>query len=402
MTDNFSGLAATIQKLKKAVKDELENLNGDFHSALNSDDPLKFYGLGSSDERSTYLVDPSDVLFWHDPTAYMDELERWESQLVSDKHSEVKAFLKDSEQYNSFARLVESIKRKRVSPFVGAGLSAPNDYPLWGQALKKLVRKLEGVSESDKKAMLPELPHLEEIKKHIDNYRYLAAAQILYEHHRTQLERFILDSFDGADAKAIIGPITLLPRLTDGCIITTNFDGLIEKVFHNAGRAIQGYMHGTQPGNQFAAKLIQGNRCILKLHGNFDSPDTYIFSESQYNSAYGAKSIDYARPLAKTLRQIFISHSMLFLGCSLEQDRTLNLFMDVAASDTFDIPEHFALLPEPGNHLKKMEKENILTRAKIRPLWYRVITDDDGNQDHSQLGNFLEFAIDCAMGKAKV
>lgn len=44
-------------------------------------------------------------------------------------------------------------------------------------------------------------------------------------------------------------------------------------------------MHGTQ--TQFAAKLIKGERCILKLHGHFNSAETYIFSKAQYDAAYG-------------------------------------------------------------------------------------------------------------------
>jgi hypothetical protein len=161
-------------------------------------------------------------------------------------------------------------------------------------------------------------------------------------------------------------------------------------------------MHGTQTQNQFAAKLIQGERCILKLHGHFNSPETYIFSQSQYDAAYGKDALDYTKPLAKVLRQIFVSHSLLFLGCSLEQDRTLELFKDVVRSNAFDIPAHFAFLPEPQEHSQKIPKENLLDEAKIRPIWYQISTDEDGMQDHSQLEQLLSYAIDCANGKAKV
>ncbi|WP_430110842.1 SIR2 family protein [Paenibacillus sp. B1-33] len=403
MSNKWEGLISTIQKFKMSVKDELDKENDKFHAALNGDKPLSINGLASSsDEGNKYFVEPSDVLFWHDPTAYLDELERYESQEVINQHADAKGYLDESEQLNVFARFVESLKRKRIAPFVGAGISRPCNYPLWGEAIQKLVKKLEGVSTSEERAMLPSLHYLKEVKEHVEKYNYLEAAQIIYDNDKAQMENFIRNTFDGADAKEILGPITLLPQLADGCIITTNFDALIEKVFQKQHRAMEGYMHGKQTQNQFASQLIQGERCILKLHGHYSSSETYIFSKSQYDDAYGKDGFDYTKPLAKVLRQIFISHSLLFIGCSLEKDRTLKLFIDIVNSNTFDIPDHFAFLPEPVEYHRKIEKENLLSKAKIRPIWYQVNLDEQKNQDHSFLEYLLKFAIDCASGKAKI
>lgn len=403
MSNQWDGLVSTIQKFKDSVKDELNKKNEAFHIALNGDEPLKFKGLGlTMDERNPYEVEISDVLFWHDPIAYLDELERWEGQAVINQYAETKHYLNESDQMNVFARFVESLKRKRIAPFVGAGLSRPCNYPLWGEAIQKLVRKLEGVSISDERAKCPSLPYLNEVKQCMEGRDYLKAAQLIYDNHQTQMDSFIRNTFDGADSKEIQGPITLLPQLADGCIITTNFDGLIEKIYQRENRAIEGYMYGTQSKNQFASRLIQGERCILKLHGHYNSAETYIFSKSQYDNAYGDGGLDYQKPLAKVLRQIFISHSLLFLGCSLEQDRTLELFIDVVCSNTFDIPQHFAFLPQPLENSKKIAKEDLLYKAKICPIWYQVKIDEHQNEDHSQLGFLLNFAISCASGKAKV
>lgn len=201
-----------------------------------------------------------------------------------------------------------------MSPFVGAGLSAPSGFPLWGDALKKITRKLEGVSKSDQGAFLPALQYIEDVNSCIKEWRYLEAAQLLYENHKTHLERFVLDTFDGANTNNVGAVASLLPKLSDGCVITTNFDEIIERAFIKENRAIEGYMHGIQSQNQFASKLIQGERCILKLHGNYNSPETYIFSKVQYDEAYGDEGLDYTKPLAKVLRQVFISHSLVFLG----------------------------------------------------------------------------------------
>ena len=129
MSNEYAGLASAVDKFKDAVKKELDNKNGEFHEAINDEEPITFKGLGSEGERSEYLVDPSDVLFWHDPTAYLDELERWKGQKVLDEHLETRKYLDDSDQLNPFSRLVEAIKRGRVAPFVGAGLSYPYKLP---------------------------------------------------------------------------------------------------------------------------------------------------------------------------------------------------------------------------------------------------------------------------------
>ncbi len=405
MSNEYQGLASTVEKFKDAVKRELDTKNMEFHNALNDEVPISFRGIGVDGDVSEYLVDPSDVLFWHDPIAYLDELERWKGQKSLDEYFPTKAYLASTDQLNSFSRLVEAIKKRRVAPFVGAGISYPYDLPLWGQALTKLVIKLEGASRSDERAMLqtPQQPqYLNEVKQLIADQNFIEAAQLIYDQHKTRFESFILNTFDGSNKTNFFGVLAHLPQLSDGCVITTNFDNLIERVYTANNRPIEGYMHGTQSQNQFASKLIQGERCILKLHGNYSDAATYIFSQSQYDDAYGAVSLDYTKPLAKVLRQIFVSHSLVFLGCSLETDRTLELFIDVANSNEFDIPSHFAFLAEPVNHPDRLAKEDLLAQAKIHPIWYQVNRNDDGSQNHSQLEELIKFAIACSSGRAKV
>ncbi len=141
----LKGLCDTVLKFKSALNDTLKSENGEFHVAVNGDKPLMFEGLTQSiqDDPNSYSVEISDLLFWHDPEAYMDEMERWEGQLVKDQHVEMLEYLEESEQSAVFSKLVETIKKKRIAPFVGAGLSKSCNFPLWGEAIEKLVNKLE-------------------------------------------------------------------------------------------------------------------------------------------------------------------------------------------------------------------------------------------------------------------
>lgn len=63
------------------------------------------------------------------------------------------------------------------------------------------------------------------------NRNYLTAVQKLYEHNKVIVDNIINTKFDGAENKNLKGIIELIPLLTDGCVITTNFDKLLERVF---------------------------------------------------------------------------------------------------------------------------------------------------------------------------
>lgn len=395
------GLSEAVINFRSSLKSVLDEENNEFHTAINGEKPLKFLGLGQ--EPNEYLADISDILFWEDSKAYMDEFARWNGQKVSEIHQDVSQFLKESDQSIVFAALVEAIKRKRVTPFVGAGLSKPCAFPLWGEAINKLITKLEGVSTSEQRASQPTLSYLNQVKTLVAEWKYLEAVHLLYLNDKTQVENFIRNTFalptDGqALNERITGPVELLPEIADGCIVTTNFDRLIEETFIKRNRPIQGYMHGVQERSKFVTSLIQGERCILKLHGNVGDQNTYIFSQQQYNDAYGTSGIDFTKPLAKTLRQIFVSSSLLFLGCSLEQDRTLELFDAVVKSNEFEIPDHFAIVSKPNLHEEYKAKENRLLELKIRPIWYDV----DENRRHTKLDQLLKYAVECATGRARL
>ena len=68
-----------VLKFKSALNDTLNSENSEFHAAINGDNLLMFKGLTQRihDQPNRYSVEISDILFWHDPVAYMDEIERW-------------------------------------------------------------------------------------------------------------------------------------------------------------------------------------------------------------------------------------------------------------------------------------------------------------------------------------
>lgn len=390
MTKKWNKLADTIQTLKATIKSQLDEENIDFHADLNGGESIKILGLPcNQDSANEYLIEKSDILFWHDPTAYTDEMERWENQKNEDKHKDLKEYLRQSGQKPPFLRLCELIRKQRIAPFIGAGLSKNYGLPLWGEALNEVLNKLASSEElpKNKKSI---------INEYLKSKKYLDAADELYKFSQVRVENYLLNNFDANQLgllkkKKNTQLAMLIPEITDSCIVTTNFDDIIEKSFIEANKPIEGYMHGKQHQNQFTSKLIRGERCILKLHGQFDSNESHIFSKEQYDEAYGKGEIDYTKQIPKTLRQIFISHSLLFIGCSLAQDKTIDVFHEVFQSNDFEVPNHFAILPETENNNGK--EEYLLDRG-IQPIWYKVI-----DNSHKQLETLLSFAVDCAKNK---
>jgi len=364
-----------VEQLESVLQTAYDTNEG-FNSSVDEADVLVVRSLKEPEQ--TYLYKPSEVLYWVDRKAYLDELDHWEGRKQIDQHQAASAYIKRSDQAAVFLDLVDAIRQGRIAPFVGAGLSRACEYPMWGDALRKIARKLEGLQVNDVEPLL-------------SAYDYLGAAQALHDAAADQVNHFIKTEFRQR-VDAIRGPVRLLPELANGCIITTNFDSVIEAVFHEKNEPLDGYMHGIQPGNAFVQRLLRGERCILKLHGDARQENTYVFTQAQYQAAYG-EPLSFQNQLPRALRQIFISHSLLFLGCSLEQDRTLELFKSVVDEAAFEIPDHFALLNEPSTAKERANKEARLLNLKIRPFWYATPAGDDGRPDHNLLELILKLAI---------
>jgi len=273
---------------------------------------------------------------------------------VEEEHREAKGLLRSPSINGVFQDLVDAVRRHRVVPFIGAGLSKPMDLPTWREALEDLQEKL--------------LPGNVELKAQIAAGQYLEAAETLVEQDPTAVNAYVRSRFKVLVLK---GPIDQLPKLAAGCVVTTNFDSAIEEAYKLLNLQFEGYMHGTQSHN-FMGRLARGDRCILKLHGDAsDDPSSFVFTKKQYDKAYG-KSFNFKKPLPNALRQIYISNTLLFLGCSLEQDMTLELFKRVKIQGDYEIPVHFAILPEHDDPQETQKKESRLLGLNIYPIWYPV------------------------------
>jgi len=388
MTPDPNKITSDVVERVEEVLQAAYNGNQPFNEAFNGDSPIEIPTLDPAGD--SYRLEASEVLFWADRDAYNNELVLWRDGIVQETHRDAVELIEQSHQVPIFCDLVAAIRRHRIVPFVGAGLSqscktkdGTPAFPLWGKALSDLASRIPGHDQG---------------QFSVAHARgdYIAAAQCLWEADETQVRNYIRNMFDKSlcEKDKISGAALLLPKISRGCVITTNFDAIIESVMG----PFEGYMHGLQPGNRFVPKLMRGDRCILKLHGDAEDHQSFVFTAQQYLAGYG-NPFDFSKPLPRSLRQIFISESLLFLGCSLEQDRTLALFDQVAQSgrdrnEHFELPDHFAIVPEPDILAGRSVKEARLAKLNIRPLWYP-------SGQHIFVERFLNLAIATIDGQIK-
>lgn len=354
-----------VREAIRLLNDEYE-ASEDFNESFEADEPVRIGRLEFAKSRA---------LFWLDRDAYYEAQEDWRDRSLQEQHEPCVKLLRDQGLEVPFTELLAAVERSRVVPFVGAGMSKPMGMPLWGEALRELLGRLQGANAAA-------------INAQIDAGQYLATAQALVEHDAVHAENFVRTKYRVQKIK-LTGPMMLLPRIAKGCVITTNFDDAIEQVYGRDGVRFDAYMHGKQEHN-FFPRLVRGDRCLLKLHGDADNPATHILTQAQYADGYGnAGEFDFHKPLPKALRQVFVSQSLLFLGCSLEQDWTLELFEKAKQADEYAIPNHYAIVPTPANALAKQEKARRLLKLNIQPLWYPT-------GEHEFVERYLQLIVDVA------
>jgi len=179
--------------------------------------------------------------------------------------------------------------------------------------------------------------------------------------------------------------IELIPKIFRSLILTTNFDEVIELLYAKVNGE---YIEKLTPMTLSNKKVIQkriacGEPTLIKLHGDIATRE-FVLTEQEYNTAYGAHVLDTRLPLPEFLHDVLLSRIILFLGCSLEDDRTLR----VVEQSQIDGSMSFALLQIPAEtenkenpwtpnleisaegHEELTKRQAFLNEHNIIPIWY--------------------------------
>lgn len=108
------------------------------------------------------------------------------------------------------------------------------------------------------------------------------------------------------------------------------------------------------------------------MHGDIVDPSECILSKTQYDAAYGNDEINIKLPIPKLLEYYYKNSNLLFLGCSLNNDRTIDVFRRIkeATRDGGSVPQHFAIEQAPETEEELAERNAYLANLGITGIWF--------------------------------
>ncbi|RKG68587.1 SIR2 family protein [Corallococcus sp. CA054B] len=320
----------------------------DFNAELDADGAITIAGAVFSRSR---------ILFDLEQETYRLALMDWQRQRQEERREELRTKVQDTLTLRAndtrFKELVKVARNGGLVPFVGAGITKPCKMPMWTEFLI-----LAGIQVGCDAVVTKQRLSLGEYEEVAEELVTKMGPNWFNEH----VERtFCQDT-------PLTGPVLHIPRITDGCVITTNFDDVLERAFTQFGNPFTEKIIGkSQTG--FRKALMEKRRYLLKIHGDAKDRRGRVLTIAEYNDAYGGASIDFTRELPKNLKTAFTYSTLLFLGCSLETDRTLKLFKQVVNDEgTDDLARHYAILELPAVNVE--ERERFLTEHHIFPIWF--------------------------------
>ncbi len=232
--------------------------------------------------------------------------------------------------------LVIELAARRCILFLGAGVSAnatradgsATHPPDWSSFLSILHAASRKGRRED----------LDVAAQMIANRQYLDAAEILracglYE---ADYNRLIGHTFERYRSTEVHG---LLETLDQRIVVTTNFDTIYEDHCRQ-GDASHGYAVINYYDDGLVTRMRSPKHLILKVHGSVETPERTVLSKSDYFKAkahYGG--------FFKTLEGLFLTHTLLFLGYSVN-DPDIQLLLENGTITAPSSTPHYALMAQ--------------------------------------------------------
>ncbi|WIM84661.1 SIR2 family protein [Gallibacterium anatis] len=319
-----------------------------FIEELNSEGEINIRGLIFSRDKilKELELEGYKILF--------NEWKEERKQYLLEKANEILELFDNRER---FEKLKSIYKRESIIPFIGAGLSIPSGFPSW-KGFLELVQKEIPVKK-------------EEFSILLKKYQYEEAAQLLEDNDPNYLQEQLENHFGkNISFDQIDGVICRLPEyFPDATVVTTNYDKIIKIVYETLNKHFSEYFLGLD-ASSFQKNLREREHILLKLHGTFEPKNRRVLTSSDYKRHYDENNN------IKNCIQALFSQSVLFLGCSLNTDRTITELTNIVKNNSSSIPKHYAFLScQELSDDERKQKRKILNQANIYPIWY------DGDHD---------------------
>lgn len=293
---------------------------------------------------------------------YVDEVVQ---EKIAEAKQKAREILETTGCLPRFQLLCEKQVQGRVLPFVGAGMSMPSGFKNWQQLLKDLC--------VDSPALLAR------VEQHILGYAYEEAAQDICDTLGADALHYDIDAHLGRNGFTLEGPVRLLPKCFGSGCITTNLDLVLERVYTEAAWPFSNRVWGARLKQQQGFINPDENK-LFKLHGTADENGDRVLTKQEYEQTY-ANDIS----LRTVLDRLAGNRHMLFLGCSLGIDRTVQALSQLKQDADAAYPQHFAFLPLYDGTDREARRVE-LGAANITPIWFR---DGDGLDQSDSLEALL-------------
>ncbi len=335
-------------------KHKLFEYHADFNEWLDSDE--------AASARETYGVDgigvPSKAFYAGDKEAYDQAFEKYRKtrrhevlneRYLCDQFSDDHWFQRNLDHFD---QLIGRLKDGDVVPFIGAGLSVAGGFPTWEDHLRSQGRTA-GINPAHTEALLA------------SGQYETVIAEIEANRGSDVFTQEIRDVFSRTGQ--ITDGTLLITELFTDTVITTNYDRLIEQAFDTGAKNAFQVINGMNALAERATDRVS----IIKLHGDIKTPANCILSKNQYDHAYGNNEVDMSRPIPKLLEYYYKNSSLLFLGCSLNNDRTIQVFRAIKQKvGDIVIPQHFTIEQAPETELELSDRNACLLRLGITGIWF--------------------------------
>lgn len=256
--------------------------------------------------------------------------------------------------YKDNYKKLQDIKnnRKNIIPFVGAGISIECGLYSWMDMLDKIAEKYFTAEE------------IKTLHNSCNSFEY-ADKIVQTANNQNMIMKEIRELFENTEISITNSPFILTTSFSE-LIVTTNYDTILEdSTCENIETSKLLPLLPCLEG-QFDDAIQRNGRCLLKLHGSVEETSSFILTTEQYNKYYDES--EHNKPLPRYLRKLFSAKKLLFVGCSLEFDRTLDILRECIEEG--HIINHYAIVPWIKDEKKNRERSRQLTSLGIDPIYY--------------------------------
>jgi len=240
--------------------------------------------------------------------------------------------------------LIEDIRKGKVILFVGAGVSRILELPSFRELIDHIAQELD---------FDPELFH------DLGDHLTLAEFYKLQTGALGPLRSWMDTNWHKAETDIGKSEVhRLIVQLDFPIIYTTNYDRWLEKAFEFFRKPFIKIA-----GVADLLKIREGTAQIIKYHGDFDSDESIVLTESSY-----FERLNFQSPLDIKLKNDLFGKNILFLGYSLKDINIRYLLYQIYRtwSDSkfsYMRPQSYILLDRPN-----VVQQKVLEERGITPL----------------------------------